>query len=413
MRIEIFTILNLFRRLVIVFLLIFLIGHFVMATAGLGATGSEAVTSLIRAQDSILVVDPQDSVIIAKNDGKRLIPASILKILTSLVAFHYLGPDHRYRTEFFIDNNSNLKIKGYGDPRLTSEIVLEISRLLAALVGQSTVINDLIVDDSYFSQPLTIPGISSSSQPYDAPNGALGVNFNTVFFKHTPLGYISAEPQTPLLPYAEKKLIGRKEKSGRIVLSHVNNENTIYAGKLFEYFLKQEGVQFRGDVRPGKVNHSHDKLIFRYTSRLTLAEIVSGLLEHSNNFTTNQLLISAGIKAYSPPGNLEKGVEAARAYAVKELAIEDMTIVEGSGISRQNRVSAQQLIRVLEGFQSNFVLLRQKNRDFYKTGTLHGINTRAGFIASQNGGQYRYVVMVNTAGKSTRPIMRQLLKVLE
>jgi D-alanyl-D-alanine carboxypeptidase/D-alanyl-D-alanine-endopeptidase (penicillin-binding protein 4) len=413
MRIEIFTILNLFRRFVTISLLAFLIGHFVMATAGFGASGPEAVTSLIGTQDSILVVDPQGSIIIARNDGKKLIPASILKIFTSLVAFHYLGPDYRYKTEFFIDNNSNLKIKGYGDPRLTSEIVLEISRLLAALIGQSTVINDLIVDDSYFSQPLTIPGISSSSQPYDAPNGALGVNFNTVFFKHTPSGYISAEPQTPLLPYAEKKLTGRKEKSGRIVLSHVNNENTIYAGKLFEYFLKQEGVQFRGDVRPGKVNHSHDKLIFRYTSRLALAEIISGLLEHSNNFTTNQLLISAGIKAYGPPGNLEKGVEAALAYAVKELAIEDMTIVEGSGISRQNRVSAQQLIRVLEGFQSNFVLLRQKNRDFYKTGTLHGINTRAGFIASQNGGQYRYVVMVNTAGKSTRPIMRQLLKVLE
>jgi len=329
------------------------------------------------------------------------------------VAFHYLGPEYRYKTEFFIDNSSNLKIKGYGDPRLTSEIVLEISRLLAALIGQSTDINDLIVDDSFFSQPLTIPGISSSSQPYDAPNGALGVNFNTVFFKHTPSGYISAEPQTPLLPYAEKKLSGRKEKTGRIVLSHVNNENSIYAGKLFEYFLKQEGVQFNGDVRPGKVNHSHDKLIFRYTSRLTLAEIISGLLEHSNNFTTNQLLISTGIKAYGPPGNLEKGVEAALAYAVKELAIEDMTLAEGSGISRQNKVSALQMMRVLEAFEPSYVLLRQKNRDFFKTGTLHGISTRAGFIASRNGGRYRYVVMVNTPGKSTRPIMRQLLKVLE
>ena len=386
---------------------------FLWVSTGFGAPGPEAVTSLVGVQDSILVVDPQGSIIIAKNDGKKLIPASILKIFTSLVAFHYLGPDHRYRTEFFIDNHSNLKIKGYGDPRLTSEIVLEISRLLAALIGQSTVINDLIVDDSYFNQPLTIPGISSSSQPYDAPNGALGVNFNTVFFKHTPLGYISAEPQTPLLPYAEKKLVGRKEKSGRIVLSHINNENTIYAGKLFEFFLKQEGVQFKGDVGPGKVNHSHDKLIFRYTSRLTLAEIISGLLEHSNNFTTNQLLISAGIKAYGPPGNLEKGVEAAIAYAVKELAIEDMTVAEGSGISRQNKVSALQMMRVLEAFEPRYVLLRQKNRDFYKTGTLHGISTRAGFIASRNGGRYRYVVMINTAGKSTRPIMRQLLKELE
>ena len=90
-----------------------------------------------------------------------------------------------------------------------------------------------------------------------------------------------------------------------------------------------------------------------------------------------------------------------------------MTIVEGSGISRQNRVSALQMIGILQAFEPNFLLLRQKGRDFYKTGTLHGIHTRAGYIASKNGGSYRYVVMVNTGGKSTQPIMHQLLQLLE
>lgn len=410
---EIFAKLDLLRRIITISLLLFGVVPSVVAAAGFGATGTEAITALIGAQDSIMVVDPNGSIIISKNDTKKLIPASTLKIFTALVAIHYLGPEHHYRTEFFIDNNSNLKIKGFGDPLLTSEIVQEISRLLAALLGQSTTINDLIVDDSYFNQPLTIPGISSSSQPYDAPNGALCVNFNTVFFKQTESGYISAEPQTPLLPYAEKKISNRELKAGRIVLSHVENENTVYAGKLFEYFLKQEGVPFSGNVKLGKVNHSRDKLIFRYTSRFSLAQIISKMLEHSNNFTTNQLFISAGIKAFSPPGNLEKGVEAAVAYASRELEIDDMTIVEGSGISRQNRVSAEQMLRILEAFGPNFLLLRQQGRDFYKTGTLHGISTRAGYIASQNGGRYRYVVMVNTQGKSTRPIMRQLLKFLE
>ena len=402
-----------FSQAVIVVLLTLSVVLFVSITTGFSVAGPEAVTSLIGTEDAILVVDPQGDISVAKNETTKLIPASILKIFTSLVAFHYLGPDHRYKTEFFFDNNANLKIKGYGDPRLTSEIVSEISRLLAALIGKSTIVNDLIVDDTYFNQPLTIPGISSSSQPYDAPNGALCVNFNTVFFKKTPSGYVSAEPQTPLLPYAQKKIIQRQEKSGRIVLSHVNHENTIYAGKLFVYFLQQEGVQLNGDVRVGKVNHSHDKLIFRYPSRLTLTEIISGLLEHSNNFTTNQLLISAGIKAYGPPGNLEKGVEAALAYAARELALEDLEVAEGSGIYRHNRVSARQMMRVLEAFEPNYVLLRQQGRDFYKTGTLHGINTRAGYVASQNGGRYRYVVMVNTPGKSTRPIMRQLIKILD
>jgi D-alanyl-D-alanine carboxypeptidase/D-alanyl-D-alanine-endopeptidase (penicillin-binding protein 4) len=57
--------------------------------------------------------------------------------------------------------------------------------------------------------------------------------------------------------------------------------------------------------------------------------------------------------------------------------------------------------------------MRKKGREFYKTGTLHGVSTRAGYIADKNGGLYRYVVMINTPGKSTKPIMRKLLKILE
>ena len=359
------------------------------------------------------MVDSNAEVVLSKNETKKLLPASILKIFTSLVAFHYLGPDYRFRTEFFLDNDANLKIKGFGDPRLVSEVVQNIARLLSALLGQNAVINDLVVDDSYFIQPLTIPGVSSSSNPYDAPNGALCVNFNTVDFKNSPTGLISAEPQTPLLPFAENLIRKRKPKSGRIVLSHVEKENTIYAGKLFEYFLRKEGVQIKGSVDSGRVNHSLDRLIFRYTSRYSLSEIITGLLEHSNNFTANQLLITAGIKAFGPPGNLKKGVEAAIAYATREFGITDMKIAEGSGISRKNRLSAQQMMRVLEVFEPNFVLLRQQGRDFYKTGNLNGINTRAGYIASKDGGKYRYVIMINTPGKSTRPIMRRLLKVLD
>jgi len=341
------------------------------------------------------------------------VPASILKLLTSLGAFHYLGPDYRYATEFYLDKHSNLKIKGFGDPLLISEIVNDISDRLSDLIGSSIVINDLVVDDSHFNQPLTIPGISSSSQPYAAPNGALCVNFNTVFFKRTRSGYISAEAQTPLLPYAEQKIKARNLKNGRYVLSNIENENTIYAGKLFRYFLRQQGIQFSGKVTPGRVNESQDNLIYRYVSKFSLAQIISKLLEHSNNFTTNQLFITSGIVALGPPGNLEKGVAAALDYVATVLEIKNISIVEGSGISRRNRVSADEMVGVFNEFEPHRRLMRQKGREFYKTGTLYGVSTRAGFIADGNGGLYRYVVMINTPGKSTRPIMRKLLKILE
>jgi len=385
----------------------------VKATPSEAADGFEKVTSLIGPNDSLIVANSEGQTIVSKNKNKRLVPASILKLLTSLGAFHYLGPDYRYTTEFYLDKHSNLKIKGFGDPLLISEIVNDISGRLSDLIGSSIVVNDLIVDDSHFNQPLTMPGINSSSQPYAAPNGALCVNFNTVFFKRTRSGYISAEAQTPLLPYAEKKIRARNLKTGRFVLSHLENENTIYAGELFRYFLRQHGVQFSGTVTPGRVNETEDKLIYRYVSRFCLAQIISKLLEHSNNFTTNQLFITSGIEALGPPGNLEKGVAAALDYTANVLQIKNISIVEGSGISRQNRISAHHMLRVLDKFKPHHQLMRRKGREFYKTGTLFGVSTRAGYIADKNGGLYRYVVMINTPGKSTRPIMRKLLKILE
>lgn len=383
------------------------------AIAKVGASDWEDLKSLIGPQDSLLVADPSGQIIVSKNDDKKLVPASILKVFTSLSALYYLGSDYHYQTEFFLDQNSNLKIKGYGDPLLISEIIDVISRLLAALIGSKAVLNDLIVDDSYFDQPLTIPGISSSSQPYDAPNGALCVNFNTVYFKRTPSGYASAEAQTPLLPYVEQKLHALKPISGRIVLSRIEKENTLYAGRLFRYFLERHGLQFGGTVKLGRVNPSEDQLIYRYVSRNSLPQIIAKLLEHSNNFTTNQLMITAGIKRFGSPGNLEKGVAALVDYAAKVLNIQDMNIVEGSGISRKDRISAAQMDRILIRFEPHHLLMRRQGREYYKTGTLHGISTRAGYVESGHGGFYRYVAMFNTAGKSTKPLMRKLLQRLE
>jgi D-alanyl-D-alanine carboxypeptidase/D-alanyl-D-alanine-endopeptidase (penicillin-binding protein 4) len=364
-------------------------------------------------RDSMLVADPQGQILFSKHPEKKLIPASTLKIFTSLVVLHFLGSDYRFPTEFYLDKQSNLKIKGYGDPLLISEIVAKIARVLAALLKDTQPMNDLVLDDSYFKQPLTIPGITSSSQPYDAPNGALCVNFNTVNFENTSEGYVSAEPQTPLLPYVIEKIKASKLNHGRIVFSHNKNEITVYAGELFQYFLKKQGIGFKGKVKLGRINNKTDQLIFRYYSVSSLDQIVAKLLEHSNNFVTNQLLIAAGALTLGPPGTLAKGVTLATDYAKNELDIKNMTLAEGSGISRNNRVSAMQMDRVLQEFLPYRHLMRRLGREFYKTGTLYGISTRVGYIASTNGQLYRYVILLNTPGKSTDPIILRLLRILE
>jgi D-alanyl-D-alanine carboxypeptidase/D-alanyl-D-alanine-endopeptidase (penicillin-binding protein 4) len=367
---------------------------------------------LIGDQDAIVVADPRGRIIFAKNMDSRLIPASTLKILTSLVALHYLGPEHRFVTEFYRDQDSNLKIKGYGDPVLISEIFTGLVNDLATQtnIGFSK-INDVVLDDSYFQSPIIIPGINSSYEPYDAPNGALCVNFNTVNFKRNSNGnFISAEPQTPLLPFVMKRIKTSKMDQGRIILSHKKNEMTRYAGHLLIHFMNKEGIKPEGNIRIDRVQKKTDQLFFKYVSKFSLEQVISKLLEHSNNFVANQLLIAVGAKTYGPPGTLEKGVRTALDYTKRILKMDGIRLVEGSGISRKNRISAINLYKILQLFEPYHYLMKKKEHAFYKTGTLYGVNTLAGYIETNKKELYGFVVLINTPGKSSGPILDILLR---
>jgi D-alanyl-D-alanine carboxypeptidase/D-alanyl-D-alanine-endopeptidase (penicillin-binding protein 4) len=370
----------------------------------------EAVKTMIGRRDSILVTDPDGRVLISKNENRPLIPASTLKLFTALVALHTLGPEYRFETEFYCDDDNNLTIKGYGDPGLVSEVLPQIAHDLAFKLVR---VNNIILDASHFAQPLEIPGISSSPEPYDAPNGALCVNFNTVFFKKVDGVYLSAEPQTPLLPMVLERITSSGLNEGRIVLSHNENEITLYSGYLFDYFLRQVGIEVSGKIAIGTVRPDRDHLIYRHRSPKTLSDTIAGLLTYSNNYTTNQILIAAGVRRYGPPGTLTKGVQAARDYARKILKIDDIHISEGSGISRNNRITARDMQKVLDAFAPYHTLMRSKGRQFYKTGTLHGISTRAGYIESPGGSLNRFVVLVNSPGRSAEKVTRRLIRGIE
>lgn len=362
-------------------------------------------------KDAIIVAEGKEKILYAKNPEKFLIPASTLKLLTSLVAIYYLGENYRFKTEFYMDRFYNLKIKGYGDPMLVSEVVDEICGQIASKLKKSqTAIQDIILDDSYFAQPLNIPGISSSTQPYDAPNGALCVNFNTVCFLRGPNDtFLSAEPQTPLLPFSLKKIKKTGLCRGRIVLSQNENEILQYAGNLFHHFLNKNGANIRGNVKSGKVNPETDLLFLTYHSKYCLIEIIEKLMAFSNNFIANQLLIAAGAKVYDSPGNLEKGIRAARSFSKRQLNINGLMLTEGSGISRENRISAEIMIKILDYFAPYYPLMQSKKNAFFKTGTLHGISTVVGYIEKPNGNPHRFVIMKNSPGLPALSILKKLL----
>ena len=371
---------------------------------------ADFIRSAVGPSDAALVVSPTGRVLVSKNANRLLVPASTLKLLTSLAAFHYLGADFRFFTDFLLDDRRNLVIKGYGDPLLISEVLAEAAPRLAALLrAQGAVFNDVVVDDAYFAQPLTIPGVTASRQPYDAPNGALCVNFNTVAFRRGAGGKIvSAEPQTPLVPPAPARIRASGLSSGRIILSHHRNDIAVYAGSLVRAFLERLGVSFAGRVRlrPGAAQNA--RRIYRLVSPFSLTEVVARLLAFSNNFIANQLLIRCGIAAFGPPGTLTKGVDAVSAFARENLGIRDLVLAEGSGISRRNRITADGMMTVLAHFAPHRLLLRRQWCEWYKTGTLKGIRTRAGYLLDGRGRTYRYVLMFNTAGKSPERLMRRL-----
>ncbi len=368
-------------------------------TAGLGA------------RDALLVTDAEGRVLLSHNPTQPLVPASTLKVVTALVARHYLGAQARFHTDFLLDPDNNLWIRGYGDPLLVSEVLADIARTLRQRLEKP--IKAIVLDDRFFAQPLVIPGVSSSANPYDAPNGALCVNFNTVNFRTFQGRIVSAEPQTPLLNMVRKRIRASGLRRGRVVLSHHDNEALLYAGGLFRYFLLQAGVQVEGPLRLPADSPPPQRLLYRHTSPFSLDEVTARLLAFSNNFIANQLLIAAGARAYGAPGTLAKGARALNAYAAGTLGITTAQLVEGSGISRKNRINARELMRALVHFEPYRHLMTREANIYFKTGTLNGIRTRVGYIETQDQRLVRFVLLLNSPGKQPRPILKRVQAYLQ
>jgi len=358
------------------------------------------VDQMIGPDDAAAVFAPDCRVMYSKNADQMQIPASTLKVLTALCALERLGPDFRFETRFYLNDKNDLIIKGYGDPLLISEQVAEIAKILAGRIAQ---VRHLILDDTWADPEIDIPGTRARSlQPYDAPAGALCVNFNTVAAKRRNNTWVSAEPQTPLLPVAKKRLNQVRPKSGRVLLSSANQDNLIYAGQLFAHFLSKHGIGPSGEIRAAKANTDAGQLVYRHKSAFALTAVVSQIMAYSNNFMTNQVLLALGAEKSGPPATLEKGVAVLSDFAAQKLGISPQ-IVEGSGISRKNRISANMFGPVLCAFAPYHDLLTEKNGIFYKTGTLSGIQTRVGFVSHKDG-LYGFAVLINTPEKLAAPI---------
>ena len=372
-------------------------------------TSSPKVMSFIK--NGGYAVKKDGHIIAAYNFHDMFVPASIVKITTSLVALRILGFQYRFETYFFMDADQNLYIKGLGDPFLISEEVGVIIRELKKIGCQR--INDIYLDDTAFNIATLADGTGLSNNPYDAQNNALAVNFNTVNLNKNQNGKVrSAEIQTPTLPLMEELAADLEPGIHRINISQDNTTNNEiinrYVGELFRAIQHKENIPGYGTIAPRK---TPDELSVYYThqSSKVLEEIIALLMLYSNNFIANQLYLSIGAKLYGYPATWEKSRRAVEDTLLSEfdLSADEIRIVEGSGLSRKNLVSPNAMIQLLDFFKPFSAFLPHEDGKLLKSGTLKGVYSYAGYF-SDNNDLDSFVLMLNQQNNTRKRLLQEL-----
>ncbi len=364
------------------------------------ASWQDQVEKLAGSKGIVLAVDESGATLLdVGGSEKSFIPASMLKIATTLLAAEYLGMESRFVTEFFLKDDL-LVVRGQGDPMLVSEeLDLVVAALKPLLAGAE--LAGVGIDNSHFIPGIKIPGVGSSEQPYDALNSATAVNFNTINVVVEGNDVRSAESQTPITPLA-RTVAKRRGVQGklRVNLSSNPEESQRYTAELVAAKLRGVGVQVgdryeqsqAGDLEP----------LYRHQSSKTVADACAALLYYSNNYIANQIFLAVGAAHSGAPASLEKSVAAVNEYIAKHPQLEGLVMTEGSGISYKNRVTAQVLVAALTLFEPHKALLRAQHSSPSKTGTLKITRSVAGYLETESHGVVRYVVSLDGGGSRRR-----------
>jgi len=94
-----------------------------------------------------------------------------------------------------------------------------------------------------------------------------------------------------------------------------------------------------------------------------------------------------------------------------------LLVSEGSGLSRENKISPVAMIKILKRFETDYQLMQNEKmpdgvREYYKTGTLNGVRTRCGYFETSDQRLYPFVIMVNEDGVGYERIRHFLLKIV-
>lgn len=385
-------------------------------------------------------------------------PASVMKLLTTLVALDTLGPTYRWKTEVYLLGEvegstlqGDLLLKGYGDPYLVDERLWQIVRSIRR-AGITTIAGDLLLDDSYFDVSGHDPGAFDNRplRAYNVAPNALMMNFKAVRYIFEPdaatstVG-LSLVPELENLQVVNHLALAngscRGYQRGITITASENVDQMIFSGTfpsgcrsyslyrtalshnefaygMFKSLWREGGGEFSGGWK--NVVYGEEAEPFLSFDSLPLADIITRVNKHSNNVMARQLLLTLGAEQFGAPGRVENGRKAiARWLEEHGMESDGLVFDNGAGLSRDARITAAQVAALLRyGFESRFMpefmsslsvpgldgtLSRRYADDplagmgHIKTGSLDDVTAIAGYLQARSGDRYIVVTLQNYA----------------
>jgi serine-type D-Ala-D-Ala carboxypeptidase/endopeptidase (penicillin-binding protein 4) len=196
--------------------------------------------------------------------------------------------------------------------------------------------------------------------------------------------------------------------------------------------LISEGIAVDGCARNldeyrDKSKYLHDPHRMAIHVSPPLADIVQFTNVHSDNFFAEMIYRTLGQKR-DGVGTFESGSHALVDFLKRAGApIQNVRPVDGSGLSRDNRVTAQALVAALrvvdaapwrETYRDSFPVAGKTGtlkhrlasvggrghsgpRIVAKTGYIKGVNALSGWAEPQGGGEYRFSILLNSGDSNT------------
>ena len=407
-----------------------------------------------------------DQVVLAFNSEEPRNPASTIKTVTTFAALDMLGPAYTWKTRAYtrgqITNGTldgDLILVGGGDPFMTAErwwaFVGAVRR-----AGVETINGDVVIDNGLLA-PFDQDRAAFDGQPFRtynvAPDGLI-VNFQTSEFliAADPAQRrvrVTVDPMPANLQVLNELKLGSGScrgynrgvsfsspdgveghvvrlsgtfpaACGRFSINRAIMSAPTYAYGTFRSLFEQAGGRISGGLRV-EARPDDARLLLTYDS-LTLAEIIRLVNKFSSNVMARTLLLTMGAEKFGVPATEEKGRQAMVDWiAARGLALSGFWMANGSGLSRDERITAQGLAAVLHAawhsrfmpefsaslplsaidgtLRNRFRTVGMEGRLRMKTGRLDDVNGLAGYVTAASGRRFIVVVFVNHTGAHRGP----------